>query len=84
MEIFTMKDWKEGKRWKKGTIVEEAIYEVDMKKSQLELYLEEKKEDRRRELDVINFWRVSLFKSCSHDSRYLERSNFHHGIGIHF
>lgn len=27
MEIFTKKDWKEGKRWKKGTVVEEAIYE---------------------------------------------------------
>lgn len=27
MEIFTKKDWKEGKMWKKGTIVEEAIYE---------------------------------------------------------
>ncbi|OMO69819.1 hypothetical protein COLO4_28915 [Corchorus olitorius] len=44
--------------------LEEALYEVDLKKSQLELYLEEKKEDRsrRRALDVINFWRVNQFR----------------------
>ncbi|OMO52806.1 Integrase, catalytic core [Corchorus capsularis] len=46
--------------FKKEFDLQEALYEVDMKKSQLELYLKEKKEDRRRELNVINFWRANL------------------------